>query len=70
MADLALLREAGRRVVRVVRVLKILQMAADASRAAQVVISVRVALRTRHADMRSSERETSLGVIESCRLPR
>ena len=70
MADLALLRKTGGRVVRVVRVLEILQMAADASRAGQVVVSVRVALRTRHADMGSSERETSLGVIESCRLPR
>jgi hypothetical protein len=70
MADLALLREAGRRVVRVVRVLEIFQMAADASRGGQVVVSIRVALCTRHTNMRSSEREAGLGVIERSGLPR
>lgn len=70
MANLALLREAGRRVVRIVRALEVFQMAADASRAAQVVVPVGMALRARHADMRSREREASLGVIETRRLPR
>ena len=70
MADLALLREAGRRVVWIVRALEIIQMAANTSRARKIVISVRVALRTRHADMRSSEWKTSLGVIKGRRLPR
>ena len=70
MANLALLWEPGRRVVRIVRSLEIIQMAADAGRAGQVVIPVSVALRTGDADVRSGERETCLGVIESRRLPR
>ena len=70
MTNLALLREAGRRVVRIVRALEVFQVAADASRAAQVVVPVGMALSARHADMRSREREASLGVIESRRLPR
>ena len=70
VADLALLREAGRGVVRVIRALEVFQMAADARRAAQVVVSVRVALSTRHTDVCSREREAGLGVIEGRRLPR
>ena len=70
MANLALLRETGRRVVGVVRALKVFQMAANASRAAQIVVPVGMALRARHADMRSCERESGLGVIEGRRLPR
>jgi hypothetical protein len=70
MANLALLREASRRVVRVIRTLEVFQMAADARRAAQVVVPVSMAQRTRHADMRPRQRESGLGVIESRRLPR
>lgn len=70
MANLALLRETGRRVVGAVRALKVFQMAADASRAAQVVVPVSVALRTRHADMGPRKWEAGLGVIEGRWLPR
>ena len=45
-------------------------MATDASRSSQVVVPVGMALRTRHADVRSREREAGLGVIERRRLPR
>jgi len=69
VAYFALLREAGSAVVRIVRALKVFQMAANASRSRKVVVAVGMALRTRHADMRSREREASLGVIESRRLP-
>ena len=69
VADLALLREPGGRMVRIVRSLEIVQMAADAGRAGQVVVSIRVALRTCHADVRPGKREAGLGMIKSRRLP-
>ncbi len=69
MADLALLRESGRGVVRVVCILKILQMATDTFGRAQVVIPVGVALRALHLQVRPGEREGSLRMIERSRLP-
>ena len=70
MADFALLRETGRDVVRIVGRLKILEMATDARGRAQVVVVVRMALRTQHASVRTSERESRLRVIKLCGLPR
>ena len=57
MADLALLWESGRGVVRITCILKVLQMATDTSGRGQIVVAVRVALRALHAGMRARERE-------------
>ena len=69
MAHFALLRQSGRNVIRVRRTLVILQVATHAGGGSQVVVAVGVALRALHADMRASERESRLRVIEGSRLP-
>jgi len=69
MAHFALLRQSGRNVIRVRRTLVILHVATHAGGGSQVVIAVGMALRTLHADMRASERESRLRVIEGRRLP-
>lgn len=69
VADLALLRKPGCSVIRIVCTLKILQMATDTSGDGQVVVSVGMALRALHADMRSRQGESGLRVIELGRLP-
>ena len=69
MADFALLWETGGDVVRIVGRLKILEMATDARGRAEVVVVVRMALRTQHASVRTSERESRLRVIKLCGLP-
>ncbi len=64
VAQLALLRESRRDVVRVCRGLVILQMAGGASHAGQVVIAVDVARRAGDADMRAGQREARRRVVE------
>ena len=69
MADLALLRNSGRSVIRIRRTLKVLQVAGNASRSRQVVVSVRVALGARHLCVGTRQRKCRLRMIEGGGLP-
>ncbi len=65
MALGAILRKCGRRVRWIVCSLPVLQMAGNAIRTDGCELTIRVALRTVHADMRSGERKLREVVIES-----
>lgn len=69
MANLTLLRNAGGRVIGIGRSLVILQVARHARCSRQVVVSVDVAQRALHLDVRASQRKRGLRMIERCRLP-
>jgi hypothetical protein len=57
-------------VVRIGRGVEILQVAGGAGRIVQAVISIYVALRTLHWDMRPGQRKSSRRVIKGCICPR
>ena len=70
VANLALLGEARRDVIRVVGSPKILQMATYASGVADVVVAIQVTLGALNARVRTSKRKSRLRVIECRRHPR
>jgi hypothetical protein len=65
VTNFALLREARRYVIGIVRSLKILQVTTHASRVRDVVVAVHVALAALHTRVRTRQRKSSFGVIES-----
>ena len=69
MANVALLREACGHVVGIRRSLKILQVAVHAGAARQVVVAIRVTLRTLHVSVRPRQRPAGGGVIERRIIP-
>ena len=69
MADLALLRNSGRSVIRIRRTLKVLQVAGNASRGRQIVVTVGVALGACHLGVGPSQRERRFRMVERSRLP-
>jgi len=69
VADLALLREPCRDVIRVGRALEVLQVAPYAGRARQVIVPIHVTQRALHLGMRPAQRKPRLRMIERCRLP-
>jgi hypothetical protein len=70
VANLALLGEARRDVIRVVGSLKILQMATHASSVRDVVVAIYVALSALHAGVCARQGETSFRMIEGRWRPR
>jgi hypothetical protein len=69
MANVALLRDTGRKMVRIRGCLIILQMATDAGSRGQAKISADVTLRALQVGMATGEREPDGIVIETRRLP-
>ena len=69
VTDFALLRKSSRDVIGIVRALVILQVARDASRVADVVIPIDMALRALHFGVRAGEGKGCLGMIKRGRLP-
>lgn len=64
MADVTLLREAHRNMIRIIGVLKICEVAAYASRAGQSVISIRMALTALQRRMEAGERPSGGRMIK------
>jgi hypothetical protein len=69
VADLALLRDPGCRVIRIVRSLKILQMTGSARRRRDVVVSIRVALCACNLSVCPSQGEGRFRMIKCGWLP-
>ena len=69
VANIALLRESHRDVVRITRALKILQVAAHAGGVCDVVVSAGVTLAALERGVRPGQRPTCGGVIEGRRRP-
>jgi hypothetical protein len=69
VADVALLREADRNVIRIGRTLEVFEVAANASGRGQVVVAIGVALGALQIGVRTGEREAGSRVVEGGRSP-
>ena len=65
VADFALLRIARSHMIRISGSVEVIQVASNARSTGEVVVSIQVALRALHAGVRSCQRKSGSGVVES-----